>query len=107
MKNEIAYNKLQRHADCIIMVLVDYIPPKYSKPSQWLNLDRIISDVKTLQFADFHNATMIFDIYNILTCQVVLDIITRDKLTEFICALSENPQAEPMAEFIRTAHKYL
>lgn len=105
MRNEIAYNKLQRYVDCIILTSMRYIPPKYNKPLQWLNVDRIITEVKTIDFAEFHNATMLFDIFDILIWQVALDVISREKLTEVIDALSENPLFEPMTNFIISAHK--
>lgn len=105
MRNEIAYNKLQRHADYMIITSAGYIPPKYSRPSQWLNVDKIITEIKTIHFDDFHNAAMIFSIFEILTWQVALDIITREKLTEFIDALSENPLFEPTVNFIIAAQK--
>lgn len=105
MRNEIAYNKLQRHADYMIITSAEYIPPQYSKPSQWLNLDKMITEVETINFADFHNATMLFDIFDILTWQVALGVISRDKLTEFINALSKNPLVEPTVNFIIAAQK--
>lgn len=105
MRNEIVYNKLQKYADYMIITSSDDIPPKYNMPSQWLNLDRIITEVKTIAFSDFHNAAMIFDIFDVLTWQVALGVISREKLTEFIDALAENSLFEPTANFIIAVQK--
>lgn len=103
MKNELVYIKLESYADKRILDLLDYIPPKYSKPTQILNVDKVIAEVKTIHADDFHNAMMLYHIFEILLWQVALDMIPRKKLTEFIDAVSENPQAEPLATFIINA----
>ena len=105
MTNAIAYNAIQRHADYMIRTKMDNIPPRYNKPSQWLNLDKIITEVKIIAFEDFHNAAMLIDIFDLLTWQVALGVISRDKLTEFIDALSKNPLFELAVVFIISAEK--
>ena len=89
----------------MISMKMDNIPPKYNKPSQWLNLDKIITEVKTIAFEDFHNAAMLIDIFDLLSWQVALGVISREKLTEFIDALSENPLFELAVVFIISAEK--
>lgn len=82
----------------------DFVPPNGTTATQWLNVDQVINDIKFLS-PDFCNFELIVYVYNILLWQCSLRIITREKLSEFITALTLNQNSPEIVNYIISIHK--